>query len=283
MKKPEWLRVRIGSQAECSRVRDILRAHGLHTVCEEARCPNLGECWGHGRATIMILGGTCTRNCSFCGVGDRRPAPPDPAEPGKVAAAVKEMGLSDVVLTSVTRDDLADGGAAIWAETIRRVHDTAPGVVVEVLVPDFQGSEDAVRAVVDARPEIFSHNLETVPSLYAAARPQADYQRSLDVLRRARDEGMITKTSIMVGLGESDDEALDVMRDARAAGCDILFLGQYLQPTRGHLPVERYVTPEQFDKFREQGLGMGFKVVVSAPLVRSSYYSKEQEEYLASC
>lgn len=282
MRKPEWLRVRIGSSAECSRTRKILRKNNLHTVCEEALCPNLGECWGHGRATIMILGGTCTRSCEFCGVGDDKPLPPDPSEPKRVADAVKESGLSDVVLTSVTRDDLEDGGSALWAETIRLVKEAVPEITVEALVPDFQGSKEAIKAVADAKPDIFGHNLETVPSLYDAARPQADYEQSLDVLRIAHDMGMITKTSIMVGLGETDSEILAVMRDAYDADCDIFFIGQYLQPTPEHIAIDRYLTPEHFESFKQQGLEMGFKVIASAPLVRSSYFSEEQDAFLNS-
>lgn len=280
MKKPAWLRVRIGSNSECSRTREILRRNNLHTVCEEALCPNLGECWGNGRATIMILGGTCTRNCKFCNVGTEHPAPPDPDEPQRVANAVKETRLNDVVITSVTRDDLPDGGAWLWAETIRLVHNAVPGITVEALVPDFQGSMDAIKTVADAHPEIFGHNLETVPSLYKTARPQADYEQSLNVLRMAHDLGMITKTSIMAGLGETDAEILAVMRDAHDADCDIFFIGQYLQPTREHLPIREYLTPEHFESLKQQGLEMGFRVVVSAPLVRSSYYSKEQTDFL---
>jgi lipoic acid synthetase len=278
--KPPWLRVRLGSGEGFHRMAGLVRAQGLHTVCEEALCPNRGECWEHGRATIMILGQTCTRSCAFCGVGDRRPPPCDPAEPARVAEAVAAMGLDEVVLTSVTRDDLPDGGAALWAETIRRVRQAAPRMMVEVLVPDFGGDPAALEAVLRERPAVFGHNLEVVPSLYPAARPEADYGRSLGVLRRAHDAGLIVKTSLMLGLGERTDEIAAVLRDARAAGVEILFLGQYLQPTPAHLAVREYVTPEVFAAHRRTALAMGFGVVVSAPLVRSSYHAAEQTDYV---
>jgi len=278
--KPAWLRVRLGGGPGYSRLQKILRDRKLHTVCDEALCPNKGRCWEHGRATLMILGNVCTRHCFFCNVAPGRPSACDADEPRRVAEAVKAMGIRDIVITSVTRDDLEDGGAAVWAETVRCVHEAAPGILVEVLVPDFRGSAAALDRVLDARPEVLGHNLETVPSLYKKVRPQADYRRSLAVLSRARQRGFIVKTGIMVGLGESPDEVRAVMNDALRAGCDIFTIGQYLQPSKEHLPVSRYVEPREFDGFRDDGLRMGFKVVVSAPLVRSSYHSDEQEEFV---
>jgi len=280
LRKPEWIKVRLGQGEKCARMGEIVHERDLHTVCEEALCPNRGECWEHGRATIMILGGVCTRGCTFCGVESARPTPPDPGEPTRVADAVKAIGLTDVVITSVTRDDLDDGGADIWAKTIQAIRDTVPGVTIEALIPDFRGAPDALRCVIDAAPDVLGHNLEVVPSLYVAARPEADYKRSLKLLRNSHDAGMLTKTSLMLGLGETTDEILAVMADARDARCEIFYVGQYLQPTKRHLAVERYVLPEEFDMFRDRGLAMGFGVVVSGPLVRSSYHSQEQADYV---
>jgi len=278
--KPPWIKVRIGQGPGYARVARILRETRLHTVCEEALCPNKGQCWEHGRATILILGDACTRSCGFCHVSSKRPLPCDADEPTRVAEAVKATGLTDVVITSVTRDDLPDGGAAHWAETVRRVHEAVPGILVEVLIPDFGGAPESLQKVIEAKPDVLGHNLETVPSLYATARPEADYERSLSVLRLSAGKGMITKTALMVGLGESADEVMAVMRDARKAGCDIISIGQYLQPTSGHLPVVRYVDPAEFAEFRRQGMEMGFGVVVSAPLVRSSFHSDEQDAFV---
>jgi lipoic acid synthetase len=257
-----------------------LRAYGLHTVCEEAFCPNLGRCWKHGRATIMLLGDRCTRGCRFCNVDKHSVLPPDPDEPARVAAAVSETGLKEVVLTSVTRDDLPDGGAAHWAQTIEAVHAAVPGILVEVLVPDFNGTPDDIATVVHARPDVFGHNLETVPRLYPLARPQADYARSLAVLRQAAEAGMIVKTSLMLGLGETLAEIEQTLRDARSAGCDIFYAGQYLQPSPRHLPVERYVEPSEFDRLREAAMALGFGYVASAPLVRSSYHEDGQTDFV---
>jgi len=230
----------------------------------------------------MILGRTCTRACTFCNVDSGRPVSTDLDEPARVAGAVRAMRLTDVVITSVTRDDLEDGGAAIWAETIRRVHEAVPGIRVEALIPDFSGSGAALRQVIATRPGILGHNLETVASLYGTFRPQADYGRSLEVLRRGYRAGMITKTALMVGLGETPDEILGLMRDVLETGCRILYVGQYLQPSRRHLPVARYVPPAEFEMYRQRGLETGFRVVVSGPLVRSSLYSKEQERYVTA-
>jgi len=279
-RKPPWLRVKLPHGESVERLRAVVRGLRLHTVCEEALCPNLGLCWGHGRATLMILGGTCTRGCSFCNVTGGHPAGCDFDEPSRVGAAVKEMGLRDVVITSVTRDDLPDGGAALWAETVRAVRAAAPGVLIEVLIPDFGGSAEALATVVAARPDVLGHNLETVKSLYPRVRPQASYARSLELLRRAHAAGMIAKTAVMVGLGERPQEVRALMEDARSTGCEILYIGQYLQPSRRHVPVARYAAPAEFDRYRQRGLAMGFGVVVSGPLVRSSYHSEEQERFV---
>jgi lipoyl synthase len=281
MKKPDWLRVRIGSGAQFKRVADLVRNGGLHTVCEEALCPNRGACWEHGRATLLILGATCSRGCTFCNVASGTPAPPDTDEPARVAGAVRAMGLRDVVLTSVTRDDLPDGGAAHWAATIRAVQAAVPGICVEVLVPDFGGDAAALDTVLAARPDVLAHNLETVPRLYPAVRPEADYARSLAVLRRAHAAGCIVKTGIMAGLGETDAEIETLMRDAHAAGAALFTIGQYLQPSRRHRPVARYVEPAVFDAYRDTGRAIGFAVVLSAPLVRSSLHAEEQSAYVA--
>jgi len=280
--KPPWLRVTVGQNDTFAATRTRLRAYGLHTVCEEAACPNLGRCWRHGRATVMLLGDRCTRGCRFCNVDKRAVLPPDPDEPQRVAQALRETGLKEVVLTSVTRDDLPDGGAAHWARTVEALHAAAPGVLVEVLVPDFNGDPAAVDTVIRARPEVFGHNLETVPRLYPQARPQADYTRSLAVLRQASAAGMITKTSVMLGLGETAAELEQTLRDARAAGCSIFYAGQYLQPTPRHLPVARYVEPAEFDRLRAAALSLGFEFVASAPLVRSSYHEDGQSEFVRS-
>lgn len=278
--KPPWLRVRLGGGEHYSKLQTLVEGGRLHTVCSEALCPNKGKCWEAGRATIMILGGTCTRSCRFCNVSTGRPGGVDDAEPARVADAVRQMGLNDVVITSVTRDDLPDGGAEIWSRTVKAVRAAAPGIVLEVLIPDFKGEHRLLDTVLAAKPDVLGHNLETVPSLYSVVRPQADYRRSLDVLSYSHARGFITKTGIMLGLGESAEEVHSVMRDALAAGCDIFYLGQYLQPSRAHLDVVRYVTPEEFDGYREYGLKAGFGVVVSAPLVRSSFHSESQSEFL---
>jgi len=280
LKKPGWLKVRIPSGTAYKKMRSIVRGRQLHTVCEEALCPNLGTCWEHGRATIMILGEACTRNCSFCNVGQSRSGEVDTGEPGRVAEAVKAMDLKDVVVTSVTRDDLEDGGAGIWAETVLAIRAAVPGILVEVLVPDFGGSEQALDTVIATRPDVFGHNLETVRSLYGRVRPEADYERSLGVLRKGSARGLIVKTGMMVGLGETADEMFEAMADARATGCSILYIGQYLQPTKAHLPVSRYVEPAEFETYEKKGLEVGFDVVVSGPLVRSSYHSDDQEMYV---
>jgi lipoic acid synthetase len=276
-RKPDWLRARVPGGPGYERLRSVIESQRLHTVCQEASCPNIGECWNRGTATIMILGDICTRACGFCNVRTGRPLPPDLDEPRRVAESLALMNLRHVVITCVDRDDLPDGGAAIWAETIRRVHERCPGTSVEALVGDFRGDCDAIDTVIAARPEILSHNMETVRRMHPAVRPQARYQRSLEVLRQIRQAGLVTKTGLMVGIGERDDEVLALMDDVRsAAQADILTIGQYLQPTRNHLPIDRWVTPEQFTWFKEEGLRRGFRVVESGPLVRSSYHAEEQ-------
>jgi lipoyl synthase len=278
--KPAWIKVRVGSGADYARTGSIVHGRGLHTVCEAALCPNRGECWEQGRATIMILGGVCSRACTFCNVTSAQPEPPDADEPRRVAEAVAAMGLRDVVITSVTRDDLPDGGAAHWAATLRAVRRAAPTVSIEVLIPDFGGSAAALQQVIDAAPAVLGHNVETTPSRYATVRPQADYARSLTVLRRGYAAGQIVKSGMMLGLGETRAEVEQVMRDVRAAGCDIFYAGQYLQPSIRHHPVVRYVPPAEFEELREAGRALGFPVVVSAPLVRSSYHSDDQQRFL---
>ncbi len=255
--------------------RAVVKQLGLHTVCEEARCPNLGECWGHQTATFMLLGDTCTRNCGFCAVTHGRPLVVDADEPQRVARAVSRLGLRHVVVTSVNRDDLPDGGAAHFAATARAIRDMVPSTRIEVLVPDFQGDHDAVRTVVESPIDILNHNLETVPRLYKRVRPGARYERSLDLLAEARRvrSGCLTKAGLMLGLGESRQELKRVFGDLRAVDCDILTLGQYLRPSQAHLPVERYVPPEEFGSLKDEALTIGFRHVESGPLVRSSYHA----------
>jgi lipoic acid synthetase len=261
-----------------------MRDLDLHTVCEEARCPNMGECWEQGTATLMLLGDVCTRACGFCSVTTGRPVGLDTAEPERVAEAVARMGLRHAVLTSVTRDDLPDGGAAIFTETIERIHARVPGCSVEVLIPDLLGNWDALAVIMAARPEILNHNTETVPRLYRRVRPKAEYERSLELLERAKllAPGRPTKSGLMLGLGETRDELLEVFGDLRAVGCDILTLGQYLQPTPRHLPIERYVAPDEFADLRREALALGFSHVEAGPLVRSSYHAREQVDALQS-
>ncbi len=281
--RPEWLRVRLATPAQYHRVRGLVDRLGLHTVCQEARCPNIYECWGeHGTATFMVLGDVCTRRCGFCAVtSGRPPAGPDPAEPEHVAEAVAVMGLRHAVITSVDRDDLPDGGARHWAEVITAIHRGAPGTAVEVLTPDFRGVPDALDVVLGAAPEIFSHNMETVPRLYRRARPGSRYDRSLALLAEAarrRDAGEYAgrvKTGIMVGLGEAADEVLATIADIRGAGVEILTVGQYLQPTPKHLPVDRFVHPDEFAAYKAHALALGFAHCESGPLVRSSYHAHE--------
>ncbi len=281
-RKPDWLRARVPGGEGYERLKAIIYEHRLHTVCQEASCPNMGECWGRGTATIMILGDVCTRACGFCNIKTGKPPVLDLDEPRRVAESLKLMKLKHVVVTSVNRDELDDGGAAIWAETVRRVHDACPDMSVEILVGDFQGDERAIRTVCDARPEIISHNMETVRRMHPAVRPQAKYERSLAVLRQFKESGLVTKTGIMAGIGERDDEILELLDDVRAASdADIITIGQYLQPTRNHLPIERWVHPDQFAMYRREALARGFKVCESGPLVRSSYHAEEQAAMLS--
>lgn len=275
-RRPEWLKVRVPGGDEYARIKHLIGDRRLHTVCEEARCPNMGECWNAGTATFMILGDVCTRSCGFCAVKTGRPEGLDLEEPHRVAEAIRIMGVRHAVITSVNRDELPDGGAAIFAETIRQARVVNPDVTVEVLIPDFRGVAWALALVIDAAPDILNHNTETVPRLYPRVRPQAKYDRSLEVIRRAKAAGMTTKSGLMLGLGERTEEVERVMEDLRAAGCDILTLGQYLQPTREHLAVERFVHPDEFRALKEYGRALGFRHVESGPLVRSSYHAHEQ-------
>ncbi len=275
-RKPEWLKVRLPHGKTFRDVKAIVEKYHLHTVCESARCPNQAECWARRTATFMILGDICTRSCRFCAVKTGRPTEADRLEPFRVAEAVKQLGLRHAVITSVNRDDLDDGGASIFAETVRQIRKKNPGCRVEVLIPDFKGEPEALSVLLKARPDILNHNVETVPRLYREVRPQAKYERSLWVLEESKRRGMVTKSGLMVGLGETPDEILTVMRDLRAVACDILTIGQYLRPTQNHLPVHRFVPPDEFDRYRREGLKMGFRFVESGPLVRSSYHADEQ-------
>lgn len=271
--RPEWLKVRIGGYGKYKDVLGSLRSKELHTVCEEAKCPNRGECWAEGTATFLILGDICTRSCRFCAVKKGHPHSLSIEEPQRVAEAVKQMGLWYVVITSVTRDDLPDGGASVFADVVRCIRTHVPQCRVEVLIPDFAGNCAALDHVLDARPDVLSHNIETVPRLYPTIRPQAHYERSLMILERAKNKGFTTKTGLMVGLGEESSEVIDAMRDARAVGCDVFTIGQYLQPTNTQVPVTRFVHPREFQHWKEYGKAMGFLHVESAPLVRSSYHA----------
>jgi lipoic acid synthetase len=275
LKKPKWLRVKLPTGAEYKQVREIVDEHSLHTICESGNCPNMGECWGAGTATFMILGNICTRSCGFCAVDTGRPDAVDEFEPGRVARSVKLMGVKHCVITSVDRDDLADGGSLIWAQTVRAIRHQSPGTTLETLIPDFMGKWENLQNIIDVHPEIVSHNLETVRRLTKQVRIQAKYDRSLEVLRRLKRGGMKTKSGVMLGLGESENEVLETMEDLRSVGTDILTLGQYLQPTRKHLPVEEFITPEKFAEYKQIGLDMGFKFVESGPLVRSSYHAEK--------
>jgi lipoic acid synthetase len=272
---PEWIKVRVPGGEGFARTRAIVAESKVATVCEEAHCPNLAECWAHGTATFMLMGDTCTRNCGFCAVGHGRPKPLDPLEPARLAEAVAHLGLAHVVVTSVDRDDLDDFGAAHFAAAVRAVVKRVPACAVEVLTPDFQGRRASVETVADAPIKVYNHNLETVPRLYKRARAGARYERSLDVLRwaKAHRSDLLSKAGLMLGLGEELTEVMEVLRDLRSAGCDIITLGQYLRPSRAHLPVERYVHPDEFAELGREALALGFKHVESGPLVRSSYHA----------
>jgi lipoyl synthase len=277
-RKPSWLKVKAPGGPNYARLRHLMRELDLHTVCEEAHCPNVGECWEHGTATFMILGDVCTRNCGYCAVTHGRPPKYDLSEPTRVAAAIAEMQLQHAVITSVDRDDLPDFGAYIFAETIRQIHEQVPGCSVEVLVPDFQGNEESIRTVLEARPEIYNHNTETVPRLYKRARPGGRYERVMKIFRDAKSMApdIPTKTGIILGLGETVEEVVAVMRDLRSVDVDILTLGQYLRPSNDHLPLDRYYAPDEFRELGRLGREMGFRHVESGPLVRSSYHAWEQ-------
>jgi lipoic acid synthetase len=273
--RPDWLKVKAPSGDSYINIQKLMRSKSLHTVCEEAYCPNIGECWAHGTATFMILGDTCTRSCSFCAVKTGIPDSVNRNEPMDVAMAVKKMNLKHTVITSVNRDELKDQGSTIWADTILRVKEINPGITIEVLIPDFKGDLICLDRVIKANPDILNHNVETVPRLYKKIRPQAKYQRSLDVLEYSKKSGMKTKSGIMVGIGENDDEVYELMKDFVNIKLDIMTIGQYLQPSVNHSPVDRFVTPEQFKKFKEVGESMGIPHVESGPLVRSSYHAHE--------
>jgi lipoyl synthase len=281
-RKPEWLRVPLPSGENYTQLKQLMRSKSLHTVCEEARCPNIGECWGAGTATFLILGDVCTRSCGFCDIKTGRPSPIDWHEPERVAQAVKAMNLKHVVITSVNRDERKDGGAPIFADCIERIREVQPGCTIEVLIPDFKGDIDALKIVMDAHPEILNHNIETVPRLFKKVQPQDKYEWALTTLTNARklDPKALTKSGIMVGLGEKPDEVIAVMKDLRDCGVCILTIGQYLQPSNNHLEMSRYYHPDEFAEFRRIGYEMGYKWVESGPLVRSSYHAHEQLDKL---
>ena len=273
--KPKWLKVKLPTGENYRKVRSLVDEHKLHTICESGNCPNMGECWGEGTATFMILGNICTRSCGFCAVSTGKPLEADPFEPARVANSVKLMGVKHAVITSVDRDDLTDGGSEIWVKTIELVRSKSPGTTMETLIPDFAGNWDNLQRIIDVAPDIVSHNLETVRRLTKQVRIQAKYDRSLEVLFRLKKGGMRTKSGVMLGLGETRDEVLETMEDLRSVQVDVLTLGQYLQPTRKHLPVQEFVTPEQFKEYEEIGLKMGYRFVESGPLVRSSYHAEK--------
>ncbi len=275
IKKPNWLRVKLPIGESYREVRSIVSEHKLHTICESGSCPNMGECWGEGTATFMILGNICTRSCGFCAVQTGKPDAVDEFEPGRVAHSVKLMNLKHAVITSVDRDDLKDGGSLIWAQTVRAIRAQSPGTTLETLIPDFAGKWENLQNVIDVAPEVVSHNLETVRRLTKAVRIQAKYDRSLEVLFRLKKGGMRTKSGIMLGLGESHEEIIETLDDLASVNVDIVTLGQYLQPTPKHLPVAEFVTPERFAEYRDYAIKLGFKYVESGPLVRSSYHAEK--------
>ena len=273
--KPKWLRVKLPTGQAYKEVRDIVSEHKLHTICESGHCPNMGECWGAGTATFMILGNICTRSCGFCNVATGKPLEADPFEPGRVANSVKLMNVKHAVITSVDRDDLPDGGSEIWAQTVRAIRHQSPGTTLETLIPDFAGKWENLARIIQVAPEIVSHNLETVRRLTKEVRIQAKYDRSLEVLRRLRQAGIKTKSGVMLGLGESFEEVIETMDDLRSVDCQILTLGQYLQPTPKHLPVVEFIHPDTFAELKKIGLEKGFRYVESGPLVRSSYHAEK--------
>ena len=275
IRKPKWLKVRLPTGKAYKNIRGITKSHNLHTICESGNCPNMGECWGVGTATFMILGNICTRSCGFCNVRTGRPLAVDVLEPKKVARSIKLMKVKHAVITSVDRDDLQDGGASIWVETINEIRKESPTTTMETLIPDFKGRLQDIQPIIAVAPEVVSHNIETVRRLTKKVRIQAKYDRSLDVLRYLKDGGIKTKSGVMLGLGEIEEEVLETMLDLRAVGVSILTLGQYLQPSKNHLPVVEFITPTQFDKYKEIGLSLGFQHVESSPLVRSSYHAEK--------
>ncbi|WP_174269977.1 lipoyl synthase [Caldithrix abyssi] len=280
LRRPDWLKIKLGVNNNFSDVRHLINRQKLHTVCESARCPNIGECWSRRTATFMILGNVCTRSCRFCNITVGKPTEYDLQEPRRVAEAVKELDLRHAVITSVARDDLSDGGAFIFAETVRLIHELHPRCSVEVLIPDFKGDLNDLDTVLDARPQILNHNLETVERLQREVRVQARYDRSLSILKHAKKRDFVTKSGIMVGLGETWDEIIQLFKDLRAIQCDILTIGQYLPPTKQHYPLDRYYTPQEFEELRRIAIELGFKHVESGPLVRSSYHADEQAPLL---
>ena len=275
VKKPKWLRVKLPTGKEYREVRDVVSEHKLHTICESGNCPNMGECWGAGTATFMILGNVCTRSCGFCAVSTGKPAEADIFEPRRVAESIKLMKVKHAVITSVDRDDLQDGGSEIWEATVKAVRKHSPGTTLETLIPDFGGKWENLQRVIDVAPEIVSHNLETVRRLTKEVRIQAKYNRSLEVLRRLKEGGMRTKSGIMLGLGETEEEVVEAMDDLRSVGVDVLTLGQYLQPTTEHIAVDEFITPDKFEEYKQIGLAKGFRFVESSPLVRSSYHAEK--------
>lgn len=280
--KPDWLKVRLPTSKVYGEVRKLITDYELHTVCESAACPNRGECWSRSTATFMILGNICTRSCGFCNVITGKPTELDLDEPRRVAEAVEILKLKYAVITSVNRDELKDGGASVWAETIRCVRERNPETKIEVLIPDFCSNWDALQVVIDARPDVLNHNTETVPRLYLPVRPQGNFDRSLELLKISKEKGMVTKSGIMLGLGETKEEVIEVLKAWREVNVDLVTLGQYMQPTERHLPVARWVTPAEFDEYREIGMEMGFTNVFSGPLVRSSYHADEQAQDVVS-
>jgi len=275
VKKPKWLRVKLPTGKEFREVRDVVSEHKLHTICESGNCPNMGECWGAGTATFMILGNVCTRSCGFCAVSTGKPVEADIFEPRRVAESIKLMKVKHAVITSVDRDDLEDGGSEIWEATVRAVRKHSPGTTLETLIPDFGGKWKNLQRIIDVAPEIVSHNLETVRRLTKEVRIQAKYNRSLEVLRRLKEGGMRTKSGIMLGLGETEEEIIEAMDDLRSVGVDVLTLGQYLQPTTEHIAVDEFITPDKFEEYKQIGLAKGFRFVESSPLVRSSYHAEK--------
>lgn len=280
VRHPEWIRAKAPAGERYIRVKSLLSRLKLNTVCQSAHCPNIGECWHAGTATFMILGDVCTRACRFCAVTNGKPEPVDQNEPARIVEAVRALGLKHVVITSVTRDDLSDGGASQFAAVVSGIHESLPECSVEVLIPDFQGSDDALMTVLESAPEILNHNIETVKRLYPLVRPQAIYERSLNLIRRAKEaqpnSAVLTKSGIMVGVGEMFDEVVEALSDLREVGCDIVTIGQYLRPSPNHIPIERYYEPAEFEQLKKIGIEMGFKHVESAPLVRSSYHAEQQ-------